>query len=116
MNRFLMMTALCLGAFVSRYIPARKKDGSAGRESVTGKVPLDRFGAILFIISIASMIYAISAAQLAGFVIAITGFTAFLLWELRQSSPVLPIRLFTVWIINSRINNVNNKISTISEY
>lgn len=83
-----------------RYIPARRKDRSAGRESVTGKVPLDRFGAILFIISIASIVYAISAAQLVGFIIAIAGFTAFLLWELRQSSPFLPIRLFRIFSLS----------------
>lgn len=85
----LMATLLAI-----RYIPAGKKNSMAGRESATGKVPLDRLGAILFIISIASMIYAISAAQPVAFIIAITGFTAFLLWELRHSSPFLPIRLF----------------------
>ncbi|WP_157259668.1 MFS transporter [Paenibacillus sp. OSY-SE] len=76
-----------------RYIPVRRPERKL--------VPHDRVGALLFIISIATVIYGISngtawgwtsSATIAVMTLAIVALISLLLWELRQEFPFLPLQ------------------------
>jgi len=80
-----------------RYIPKPdRQQASLQRSDASNVTPLDRLGAMLFMISVSSAIVAVSAAQLTSLILAAAAFCAFVLWELRQRSPFLPIRLLRI--------------------
>jgi len=88
-----------------RYIPRPDQQYAAQQRSNASVAPridrhdrLDWLGAVLFMLSVSSAIVAVSVAQaqLAIFILAAVAFCAFVLWELRQRSPFLPIRLLRI--------------------
>lgn len=89
-----IVTAIAVLVVVTIYSPQSKDSEST---------PLDPVGAVLSVVGLAALLYGIiegpskgwsDAWVLAAFVVAAVGLVGFVLWELRQKHPMLPMRFF----------------------
>ena len=91
-----VVTAVLVLAAVAMYAPWSRDEEEH---------PLDPVGALLSLVGLASLLYGIiegpnkgwsSGHVLTAFLIAVVGLTAFVFWELRRDSPMLPMEFFRI--------------------